>query len=99
MRKLIIAAILVVLVVGGGAGVWYVRAAGSRGTRLRTAEARRGELVATINATGTIEPEQVIDVGAQVAGRIVEFGTDPRDSSRPIDFGTPVEVGTVLARI
>jgi HlyD family secretion protein len=87
------------LVLAGGAGVWYVRAAGNHGPQLRTAEARRGELVATINATGTIEPEEVIDVGAQVAGQILEFGRDPRDSSRPIDYGSPVEVGTVLAKI
>jgi HlyD family secretion protein len=99
MKKILIIAFVVVLVLAGGAGLWYVRAAGDHGPRLRTAEARRGELVATINATGTIEPEQVIDVGAQVAGQILEFGSDPRDSSRPIDYGSPVDVGTVLARI
>ena len=37
---------------------------------------KRGNLIATISATGTVEPEEVIDVGAQVAGRIVEFGKD-----------------------
>ena len=33
-------------------------------------------LVSTINATGTIEPMEVIDVGAQVAGLIRSFGKD-----------------------
>jgi HlyD family secretion protein len=99
MKKILIAALVAVVVLAGGAGIWYARATANREPRLRTAEAKRGELVATINATGTIEPEEVIDVGAQVAGQILEFGRDPRDSSRPIDYGSPVDVGTVLAKI
>src|SRR5207237_445195 len=42
---------------------------------------------------------EVVDVGAQVAGMVKNFGRDPRDSSRPVDYGTPVEEGTVLAQI
>jgi HlyD family secretion protein len=67
--------------------------------KLRTALVRRDDLVATVTATGTIEPEEVVDVGAQVVGMIKEFGRDPRDTSRPIDFLSTVEEGTVLARI
>src|SRR6266542_5293474 len=99
MKRLIIAGLLVLAVLAGGLGIWYVRAAGERGPHLRTTAAARGDLLATINATGTIEPEEVIDVGAQVAGQVQEFGRDPRDSSRAIDYGSPVEAGTVLARI
>ena len=35
---------------------------------LHTAAVTRGEVAATISASGTIEPEEVVDVGAQVAG-------------------------------
>ena len=66
---------------------------------LRTAEVVRGDLEFTIDATGTVEPEEVVDVGAQVAGKIESLGTDPRHPERTIDYGSPVEVGTVLARI
>jgi HlyD family secretion protein len=52
-----------------------------------------------VGATGTIEPEEVVDVGAQVVGMIKEFGRDPHDSTRPIDYLSMVEDGTVLARI
>src|SRR5207253_1117216 len=45
------------------------------------------------------EPEEVIDVGAQVAGQILGFGPDPRGNGKMIDYGSPVEKGTVLARI
>jgi HlyD family secretion protein len=42
----------------------------------RTVPVTRGDLRATISATGTVEPEEVVDVGAQVAGKIVAFGKD-----------------------
>ena len=35
---------------------------------LRTVPVKRGDLRATIDATGTMEPEEVVDVGAQGAG-------------------------------
>lgn len=71
----------------------------SQAAPFRTAEVQRGDLRATISATGTIEPQEVVDVGAQVAGMIKEFGSDPRDPNKRIDYGTPVKVGTVLVKI
>lgn len=59
-----------VIVLGGGtaAGIWYFRSGLSdNGVSYRTAKVQSGELVAGINATGTIEPEEVINVGAQIA--------------------------------
>lgn len=64
----------------------------------KTTRVERGNLEVTISATGTLEPEEVIDVGAQVAGKILEFGRDPVTGG-PIDYGSVVEEGTVLARI
>jgi HlyD family secretion protein len=66
---------------------------------LQTAPAQKGDVVATVNATGTIEPEEVIDIGAQVAGMVREFGRDPKNPGAFIDYGSQVEQGTVLARI
>lgn len=63
----------------------------------RTVPVKRGDLLATISATGTVEPEEVIDVGAQVAGRILAFGKDK--SGKSVDYGSVVEAGTILARI
>jgi HlyD family secretion protein len=57
----------------------------------------RGDITATISATGTLEPEAAVDIGAQVAGVIVAFGKD-RDG-KSIDWGSKVDAGTVLAKI
>ncbi len=52
-----------------------------------------------VTALGTVEPETVVDVGAQVNGVIASFGDDPQKAGKPIDYGSVVEQGTVLARI
>jgi HlyD family secretion protein len=71
----------------------------------RTAAVTRGDLAVAIGATGTIQPEEVVDVMAQVEGPVVRFGDDPRGSTdpnykgKPIDYNSPVEVGTILAEI
>src|SRR5215471_21206996 len=64
---------------------------------LRTAPVQRRNLEATISATGTVEPEDVVDIGAQVAGLIKAFGKDK--NGKNIDWGSSVEQGTVLAQI
>jgi HlyD family secretion protein len=65
----------------------------------RLAGVQRGPIEATIRATGTIEPEEVVDVGAQVAGQIQRFGQDPHEAGKTIGYGSRVEEGTVLAQI
>ena len=71
----------------------------------RTAAVTRGDLVVTVGATGTIEPEEVVDVSAQVAGRIIQLGNDPRGKTdpqyagKPVDYGSPVEQNMMLAKL
>lgn len=64
----------------------------------RTATVEKKDLVVSISASGTIEPEEIVDVGAQVAGKITAFGTE-QGTGKAIDYGSPVEPGTILARI
>ena len=97
MKKLLF--VMTLLWGGGIAGFWYYNEAQSQRLAYRTVGVERGDLLATINTTGTIEPQDVIDVGAQIAGEIQSFGVDPRDPEKPIGFNSPVEPGTVLARI
>ena len=55
------------------------------------------DVVRTISATGTVEPEELINVGAQVNGRIMKFGTDI--DGKTVDYGSKVRKGDVLALI
>ncbi len=64
---------------------------------MQVAQVKRADVVAVIGATGTVEPEDVVDVGAQVAGQISSFGADA--NGKPVDYGSVVEEGTVLAQI
>jgi len=97
-RPVKIALILIVLFVAlAGGGAWYFNRGTAQAATFRTAEVKRGDLVTTIDATGTVEPEELIDVGAQVAGRIIEFGTDT--NGKQVDYGSRVEKGKLLAKI
>ncbi len=97
MKKLL--SVLFLMWVGGAAGVWYWNDARPRHVEFRTVNVHRGDLKVTINSTGTLEPEEVVDVGAQIAGEILSFGMDPKDPQRSISHGSPVDQGTVLARL
>src|SRR5258707_10216609 len=88
--------VISVLVLVGGVAVWGWRARNGHKWIFRTVPVSRGDLVATIAATGTVEPEEVVDVGAQVAGQIISFGKDK--SGSPIDYGSHGSGRTTLAR-
>jgi HlyD family secretion protein len=97
MKKLLL---LVLFVAAAGAGGYtYLQKTAKPPVEFRTAPVKRGDLLVTIGATGTVEPEEVIDVGAQVAGKIEFFGKDPRGNGKVIDYGTPVDENTILAHI
>jgi|WetSurMetagenome_2_1015567.scaffolds.fasta_scaffold23497_3 HlyD family secretion protein len=89
--------LLVVLAVLAFSATSLLKRSDKSTASFRTVPVKRGDLVATISATGTVEPEEVVDVGAQVAGRIVAFGKDV--SGKTVDYGSQVEDGTVLAQI
>jgi HlyD family secretion protein len=92
-------AVLGVVLVGfvASAAFIYQHRGSQDSLSFRAVPVKRGDLAATISATGTVEPEEVVDVGAQVAGQIVAFGKDKNGKS--IDYGSVVEQGTVLAQI
>ena len=94
-RKSLIALIVVLLF--GSLAAWQLIRRQGDDLAYRTAKLKRGDLSVTINATGTVEPEEVINVGAQVAGRILSFGKDAK--GKAVDYGSLIEAGTVLARI
>jgi HlyD family secretion protein len=99
MKPMIKTSIAVLVVFGliGATFAWYQKSGAENRNNFQTAQVKRGDLGLTISATGTVEPEEVIDVGAQVAGRILSFGQDV--NGKTVDYGSVVDAGTVLARI
>jgi HlyD family secretion protein len=92
--KVLVVVILLALAGGGG---WYYLRGGQKLVAFKTEAVKRTNVTATIAATGTVEPEETVDIGAQVAGRILSFGKDV--NGQQIDYGSVVEAGTVLAKI
>jgi HlyD family secretion protein len=90
------------LIGGAVAAIAYYsthKAVADRPANLRSVTVKKGELLSTISATGTVEPEEVVNVGAQVSGLIVAFGEDAHSPSKVTDYCSVVERDAVLARI
>ena len=90
MRKL--PTIVLVLAAIGGAALYFVpgwNVAPAEGS-YRTAKAERGEIVATVSATGTINPTTTVIVGSQLSGQVVEILAD---------YNSEVKAGQVVARL
>ena len=94
LRAIIIVGVVAALA-AGGYFAWQTRHPAK--SMLRTSTVRQGDLVASITATGTVEPVERVDVGAQVAGQLVAFGKGK--DGLPVDYGSEVEAGGLLARI
>ena len=96
-----IRAIVWLLVLGAlGAGGWYwwkQRSAPPDPAAYRTAAVTRTDVVQTISASGTVVPEDVVDVGTQVNGQIASFGVGT--DGKPVDYRSTVTEGAVLAKI
>lgn len=79
-------------------GIYYFSGRNTEGAvSYYTELVRIGDVVDAISATGTVEPEELINVGAQVQGMIQKFGTDSEGNS--IDYGSRVTEGMILAHI
>ena len=66
-------------------------------TQFETAPIVIGAIRTAVEASGTLQPIEVIDIGAQVAGKLNSFGLD--ESGKSIDFGSQIKKGSVLAKI
>jgi len=104
LRKAVLVGLAVLALGGAGWGVWQWQASGNESGGFRTEKVTRGRVAALINASGTVVPEEVVDVGAQVAGKIVEFGPEMDSNGNPIsgrvvDYRSRVKKGASLAVI
>ena len=63
----------------------------------KTEKIQYGDVISSISASGTVEPEELVNVGAQVNGKIMSFGNDL--DGKPVDYGSKVTKGMKLAEI
>ena len=82
---------MAVIVVMAAGGLYYVRVdVAAAPTELSTATVSRGDVVQTVEATGTLQPLDTVEVGTQVSGTIASLGTD---------FNQVVKKGQVIATL
>jgi len=72
------------------AGLVLARTDQTDGTQYRTEDARRGDLIVTVTATGNLEPTNQVDVGTELSGTVRSVNADYNDK---------VKLGQVLARL
>lgn len=97
MLKTLTALFLAGALVAGGYWWWSHRQSTSETQQYRTSPVVKSDIISSIAATGTVVPEDVVDVGTQVNGQIASFGKD--SEGKPIDYRSVVTENMVLARI
>jgi HlyD family secretion protein len=88
MKKLILI-VIVVLAVGAAVGAYYMRKGGPEPT-VSTLPITRGDVAEVIQATGTLQAVETVDVGTQVSGVVQELYAD---------FNSIVRRGEIIARL
>src|SRR5215203_5713545 len=80
----------VVVAVAAAVGFYIKVDVSAAPTQLTFDSVSRGDVVATVEATGTLQPVDTVEVGTQVSGTLASIGTD---------FNQLVKRGQVLATI
>ena len=100
MKKFIKIAVTVIIIAAGIYFVWrWQSSRDSAGVNYeyRTDDAAVGRIARTISASGTVEPEELVNVGSQVTGKIMSFGKDL--DGNQVDYRSKVKKGMILAQI
>jgi HlyD family secretion protein len=85
----IVAPLVVLIIAGAGAGVYYARR-GNEGPQVTFAPVTRGDIVESVSATGALEAVTTVQVGTQVSGTIQALYAD---------FNSIVRKGQIIARL
>ena len=91
MKKTSLAVLVVGLALAGGGGAWWwSQRSAAEAVQYRTAKIERGNLQATVSASGAVNPVTQVSVGTQVSGQIKDLY---------VDFNSEVKAGQLIARI
>ncbi len=98
--RLLFSIVGVIGIVAGSAAYYVKYVAAEPTTSFRTAAVTRGDILSTIKATGTVEPEEVVNVGRRSwAGSMILASTPATQRVKKIDYRSVVHEDTVLAYI
>jgi len=86
-KKMMIAVILMIILLSGGI---YLLKKNGNGMEYRTAQVARGDIRASVTATGTVNAVTTVLVGTQVSGTVQKI---------LVDYNSPVKKGQLLAQI
>ena len=90
MKKTSWASLSVLVVALAGVGWWWTQRAGGDVVQYRSAKIERGNLQATVSASGAVNPVTQVSVGTQVSGQIRDL---------LVDFNSEVKAGQLIAQI
>ena len=86
-KKILVSVVLAVVLALGG---FYLLKNKGNGVQFKTAKVSRGDLRATVTATGTVSAVTTVLVGTQVSGTVKQL---------LVDYNSPVKKGQLLAQI
>ena len=86
-KKILVSVVLAVILALGG---FYLLKSKGNAVQFKTAKVSRGDLRATVTATGTVSAVTTVLVGTQVSGTVKQLF---------VDFNSPVKKGQLLAQI
>lgn len=89
-NKTFLAGLLILLLCAGGIWYWRKNADDRSGINYLTETVRRGEILATVNASGELDAVVSVDVGAQVSGQIEKLY---------VELGRQIKKGDLIAEI
>lgn len=91
LNRYTVAGLVLVLLIGGGYWGWQkYNAKKNAANQYQIAEIERGDLEDLVTATGTVQPLEYVDVGAQVSGQLKKLH---------VEVGSIVKEGDLLAEI
>ena len=90
MKKTYLIAGAVALALAGGGAWWWTQRDSAADVQYRTGKIERGSLLATVSASGAVNPVTQVSVGTQVSGQIKELF---------VDFNSLVKAGQLIAVI
>ncbi|WP_142850118.1 efflux RND transporter periplasmic adaptor subunit [Telmatospirillum sp. J64-1] len=98
MKNFLIAGLLVAAA-ALGLGGWYFATAGDPPVTHVTAIAQRGSLERSVSALGKVEPQEYVDVGAQISGQLMTIHVQPGDFVHEGDLLAELDPTVYRARV